>query len=175
MSLVLKLIILTVLGALAVQDFKSRSVYWFWMPVLALTFIGLNSFRVGNMTDYWWPVLCNLDFIALQLIILSAYYSLRKKQFINITERLLGWGDILFLISIAFYLSALNFVFFYVTSLIAVLFCWGVWRLISGKADRFIPLAGFHAVFLLFILVGDWFCFHVNVTDDFWLWYSMFY
>ncbi|WP_121810195.1 hypothetical protein [Mucilaginibacter kameinonensis] len=174
MSLVLKLVVLAVLGALAVQDFKSRSVYWFWTPIMIFIFVGLNRARISDLNGYWLAVFCNLGFITLQLVILTCIFSLKKRRLINITEQMLGWGDILFLVSIAFYLSVLNFIFFYVISLIGVLLCWWLWHLISGGRHRFIPLAGFYAVFLFFLLAGDWFRFHINVTDDFWIWRTIY-
>jgi hypothetical protein len=168
-SLVLKLIILTVLGALAIQDFKSRSVYWFWFPFLAIAFAGMHWFRFHQLAGYWEPVSFNLLFIGLQLAILTIYFSLKNGRVVNITHQLLGWGDILFFLAAAFYLSVLNFVFFYVGSLIVVLFCWLLWQLISVKGGRYIPLAGFQSILLIMFLIADWYCFHFDVTDDNWL------
>ncbi|WPU99888.1 hypothetical protein SNE26_28165 [Mucilaginibacter sp. cycad4] len=169
MSLVLKLIILTVLGALAIQDFKSRSVYWFWFPCLAVAFAGMHWFRFRQLGDYWEPVTFNVLFVSLQLTLLTLYFSLKNGRVVNITRQLLGWGDILFFLAAAFYLSVLNFLFFYVASLIVVLFCWLLWQFISVKGERYIPLAGFQSILLIVFLMADWYCFHFDVTDDNWL------
>jgi hypothetical protein len=174
-SLILKLIILFVLAALAVQDFKSRSVYWFWTPVLIFSFMGLNIFRLLSFDEYWLPVISNLLFIGLQLLVLSIYFSIKQKRFINITSQLLGWGDILFFLSIAFYLSVLNFLFFYIASLIVVLCCWLPWQAFSKVKDRHIPLAGLQSLLLILFLVADWYCFHFNATDDRWLYVLRYY
>jgi len=168
-SLVLKLMILTVLGALAIQDFKSQSVYWFWFPFLAVAFAGMHWVRFHQLADYWQPVTFNLLFVSLQLVVLTIYFSLKNGRVVNITHQLLGWGDILFFLAVAFYLSVLNFVFFYVASLIVVLFCWLLWRLISVKEGHNIPLAGFQSILLIMFLIADWCCFHLDVTDDNWL------
>lgn len=169
MSLVLKLITLMVLGALAVQDFKSRSVYWFWFPFLVTAFAGMHWLRFHQLDNYWEPVTFNLLFVSLQLAVLTIYFSLKNGRVVNITHQLLGWGDILFFLAAAFYLSVLNFVFFYVASLIVVLFCWLLWRLISVKRGRHIPLAGFQSILLIMFLIADWCYFHIDVTDDNWL------
>ncbi|QTE38804.1 hypothetical protein J3L18_06985 [Mucilaginibacter gossypii] len=169
MSLVLKLIILTVLGALAVQDFKSRSVYWFWFPLLVAAFAGMHWFRFRQLEDYWEPVTFNLLFVCLQLAVLTVYFSLKNRRIVNITQQLLGWGDILFFLATAFYLSVLSFVFFYVASLIVVLFCWLLWQLVWAKGGAHIPLAGFQSVLLILFLMADWWYFHFDVTDDNWL------
>jgi len=173
-ALFLKIVVLAVLGVFVVQDFKGRSVFWFLPPVLAGAFIGLRYSLIGNFEEYWLPVIFNLNFIALLLIVTTAACSFRKRRLINVFK-FLGLGDILFLAAIAFYLSALNFALFFVISSITVLFCWGMWRCLSGKIARFIPLAGFYAFFLACALICDWFLFHFNITDDFWLWHKLLY
>lgn len=174
MVLFLKLMILTMLGVFAAQDFKERAVFWFLPPLLAIAFAGLAYSRLRDWGGYWLPVFFNLEFIALVLLMTTAYCSIRKRRFVNII-RFLGLGDILFLAAIAFYLSELNFAFFFVASSIMVLFCWRLWRWATGRVALFIPLGGFYAVFLLLMLSCDWFLFHFNVTNNFWLWRLMFY
>ncbi|QEM09152.1 hypothetical protein [Mucilaginibacter rubeus] len=151
------------------QDFKERAVYWFLPPVLAAALIGLKPFR--NMDDCW-PVIFNLNFIALLLLLSTAVCSLWKRRFINILK-FWGSGDILFFTAISFYLSALNFILFFVTGSIALLFCWSLWRRVSGKIARYIPMGGFHAILLLALLSCDWFYLHFNVTEDLWLWHMI--
>jgi hypothetical protein len=136
---------------------------------LAIAFAGMHWFRFHQLAGYWEPVSFNLLFIGLQLAILTIYFSLKNRRVVNITHQLLGWGDILFFLAAAFYLSVLNFVFFYVGSLIVVLFCWLLWQLISVKGGRYIPLAGFQSILLIMFLIADWYCFHFDVTNDNWL------
>jgi hypothetical protein len=170
-ALYLKLIVLAVLGTFTVQDFEGRAVYWFLPPLLAAAFIGLKPLR---SVDDCWSVIFNLNCIVLLLIISTAIFSLWKRRFINIFK-FWGSGDILFFIAISFYLSALSFILFFIAGSIAILLCWSLWRRISGKIARYIPMAGFHAFFLLVLLSCDWFYFHFNVTDDFWFWHMIIY
>ncbi|NVM62224.1 magnesium-transporting ATPase (P-type) [Mucilaginibacter sp. SG538B] len=137
--------------------------------MLAVAFAGMHWFRFRRLEDYWEPVTFNLLFVGLQLAVLTIYFSLKDGRIIDITQQLLGWGDILFFLAAAFYLSVLNFVFFYVASLIVVLFCWLLWRLILAKDAGHIPLAGFQSVLLILFLMADWWCFHFDVTADNWL------
>src|SRR5258707_3905758 len=99
-----------------IQDIKNRSVYWFLFLVLIILLIILNILQHHLFTESWQPVLINLSFLLLQFMLVSLYFSIKNQRWIIITTNLLGWGDILFLLSITFYLSVLNFLFFYVIS-----------------------------------------------------------
>lgn len=168
--LFLKIIILVTLSLIFIQDIRSRSVYWICFPVLAITFILLHFLQQLSFAETLQYVLVNISFLALQFLILSIYFSIKNKGWFNvITAGLLGWGDLLFLLSIAFYLSALNFLFFYIFSLVAVLIIWVVWLTISKTKNKQIPLAGLQALIFIVFLAGDWWIRHYNLTNDAWL------
>lgn len=164
--LVLKILILAMLIAVFIQDIKSRSVYWVSFPLLAVALSVLN-FREHGKAGIVPTVFINLLLLAGQLLLISIYFSLKKGRWINITGNLLGWGDILFLISIAFYLSVLNFLFFYVSSLIIVLSVWLIWQLV--EKNKKIPLAGLQALFFAVFLASDWWLGLIDLTSDDWL------
>ena len=86
-----------------------------------------------------------------------------------ITTNLLGWGDILFLLSISFYLSVLNFLFFYIVSLVGALLIWVTWQAVSKEKNKQIPLAGLQALIFTVFLAGDWWFNSFTLTDDAWL------
>ncbi len=146
----------------------SRSVYWVWFPLLTALFIIIRLLHHA-LADIWQSMVINCGFLLLQLVFVSAWFSLKKGSWVNITSQLLGWGDILFLLSIAFYLSVINFLFFYIASLIGGLVCWGIWQAITGKKDKHIPLAGIQAFIFTIFLANDWWLLHLNLTDDTWL------
>jgi hypothetical protein len=110
-----------------------------------------------------------MGFIGMQLAILTVYFSIRNKRWTNITAGLLGLGDILFILSIAFYLSTLNFLFFYIISLIAVLLIWLIWQRLSAKKNKYIPLAGLQSLVAILFLLGDWWLQYFDLTNDTWL------
>jgi len=160
-----KILILIVLIFVFVQDIISRSVYWFLFPVLIALFIAIHHLSGG----YCHQVLINIGFLIFQFLILSVYFSLKNKHWINITDNYLGWGDLLFLISIGFYLSVLNYLFFYLFSLITVLLAWLIWEGLSKKKDKQIPLAGLQALLFILFLGLDWWVFPLGLTNDDWL------
>lgn len=161
---VIKIAILALLMLIFAQDMRSRSVYWFLFPVLTGLFLVLAFYPLHGYT--WQPVLLNMGFLLLQFLLLSVYFSAKNARWVNITAGLLGWGDILFLLSIAFYLSVLNFLFFYLASLVCVLLFWLVF---SAKHNKEIPLAGLQALIFSFFLITAWWIRPVNVTSDDWL------
>ncbi len=161
--------VLLALALLAVfyQDRKYRAVYWWMYPLLVVLLLFLKKETIS------WPVilqdgLCNLVFLILQLLVLSMYFSLKKKRWVNITAGYLGWGDILFLIAATVYFSPLNYFAFYLLSLIVVILL----VLLSGKykLDNYkIPLAGWQSVFFLLLLLLEWNRVIPNLRDDDWL------
>jgi len=114
----------------------------------------------------WQPVLINLVFVMLQYALVTVYFSIRQKKLVNIADQLLGIGDVLFLLVVAFYLSVLNFLFFYIISLIGSLAIWMVWQFFSSQKIKEIPLAGFQSLILMLFLVGYWWGKLFDLTND---------
>ncbi len=167
--MLLELSVLGVLLGIVVQDFLCRSVYLFFFPVLLVLFLLLKGFGHLLSNETFKTVLINLGFLVFQLALLTAYFSVKRRLFVNITSELLGWGDISLLVCIAFYLSVLNFLFFYLSSLLLVLIGWGLYTALNGKKDKHIPLAGLQGVVLIIYLAGDWFFKVADLTNDAWL------
>lgn len=165
----LEVSVLLVLLAIVAQDFNSRSVYLLLFPVLLVLLILLKGFAHLLSSETFTTVLINLGFLVLQLALLTVYFSVKRRSFVNITTELLGWGDILLLVCIAFYLSVLNFLFFYLSSLLLALIGWVLYTTLTGKKDQHIPLAGLQGIILFIYLAGDWFFKGVDLTNDAWL------
>lgn len=166
---VIKIVILALLTLVFVQDVRSRSVYWILFPCLVLLFIGLDLLQHHLYADTWWSIAVNIGFLVVQFLMVSVYFSIKNSRWINITSGMLGWGDILLLLSVAFYLSFLNFLLFYIISLVAVLLLWLTWQAISAKKDRHIPLAGLQALLMVLFLISAWWIKPVDINSDDWL------
>jgi hypothetical protein len=167
--LLLKVFILVVLLLIVVQDFRSRSVYWFLFPVLSVLFFIADLYLHRSFFDIGYTVICSCSFLLLQYFLVSLYFSIKNKRWVNITAQLLGWGDILLLLSLTFYLSLLNLIFFYVASLIGSLMTWLVWRVLAKNENKHVPLAGLQAIFLSIVFIVDWYWLHFNLSDDAWI------
>jgi hypothetical protein len=165
--MLINVFILLVLLLIFIQDIKYRFVYWILFPILTLLFIADTIIHHGALLHVGIQLGFNVAFLLLQLLILSAYFSFKQRKWINLTQTLLGWGDILFLVSLAFYFSFLNFLIFYIGSLTIVLIIWTISQSVSE--NKKIPLAGLQAMILILFLVCNWLIFHVDPLDDYWL------
>ncbi len=166
--LLIKLAALLILLLIFVQDVLSRSVYWFLFPLLVLTLFVIRL-QVQSIAVIAPVVGINLGFLTLQFFLLTAYFSLKNGKWVNITDQLLGPGDLLFLGTIAFYLSALNYLFFYISSLLLVLSFWLIWQQLSRKKDTPIPLAGLQSLLFALVLCAGWWLYPVRLVEDTWL------
>ena len=166
--LIIQISILVILATVFVQDLLSRSVYWILFPLLGILYFSLRLSNQSVMSIFQSGAI-NIGFLAIQLLCVSAYFIIKSRRLINITNQLLGWGDILFLISTAVYLSVFNFLFFYIASLICILFFWLNWQLLVNIKNKYIPLAGLQAIILFIALIADWWFVHIDLTSDYWL------
>jgi hypothetical protein len=166
----LEIVIVAVLFLISVQDFGARSVYWVMFPMVLLLLLAEGLSRQHrSLTGIAQTTLVNWAFLGLQFLMLSLYFSLKNRRWVNITKEMLGWGDILLLLCVALYLSVLNFLFFYIVSLIGSLLIWLSGQAIAKQKNNHIPLAGLQAVFLNIFLMLDWYWLHLNLTDDAWI------
>jgi len=165
---VIKAGITFVLLGIIVQDFKQRSVYALWFPILVLLFCISRLYSAASIRDVLLSTGANLLFLGLQFIMLTAYFSIKARCAVNITTGLLGWGDVLFLASLAFYLPVLSFVAFYLLSLVFALAAWLFWKSASGSSQKQIPLAGLQSLLLVCLLMGAWFGNGFDLSTDKW-------
>lgn len=162
------IILISIIGII-VQDFKQRMVYVFWFPVLILSFSIIRLLMGSPYQTLWTSVGSNLLFLIVQFVLVSIYFSIKEGKLVNITKNLLGLGDAFFLVSIAFYLSFLNFFLFYILSLMCTIITWTLWLHFTRKKEIRIPLAGLQALFFILCVFGDWSITSVYLTSDNWL------
>jgi hypothetical protein len=165
--LLLQIAIIVILLLIFIQDLIGRAVYWFLFPLLAILLIVIRlKCGIPQTNEVVMSITVNIGFLLLQLLLVSVYFSLKNRRWTNITSSLLGWGDVLFLVSIAFYLSALHFFCFYTFSLLAVLLVWLIWQSLAIKKNKKIPLAGLQALFFSLLLATDWWLYPLHLTMD---------
>lgn len=140
-------LICSILLLVSYQDYKYRAVSWYLFPALA----GLFLMNHNGLWDQALPYfLINLSFVLINLLMLTCLFSLKNHKFANITKDYLGWGDILFLVVMAFVFSPLNYLVFFMVSLISV--C--ILVFFAPQLKQSIPLAGIQSVLLLAVLIG---------------------
>jgi len=157
--------IMMVLVGMVYQDFKFRGIYWWLFPLLLLLFV-LDVLQRYSFARLAATAGSNMIFIIVQMSLLTSYVSLRRRKFTNIFKGYFGLGDLLFLLCIAFYFSCLNYIAFYLLSLMIVI----VLTLIFGKRSRAekekIPLAGYQALLLILIMATSFFVKSLNIHSD---------
>lgn len=147
----IKAIVIVILMAMGLQDFKFRAISWYLFPALALGLLLMNpAFSL-------YSCFINFGFVALVFVLLTGWFSLRSGSLVNLTQRHLGIGDVLFLLCLAFFFSPLNFFLFYLLSLLSISIGTGLYLLAFKPKDFTIPLAGLQGLTLAAVLVICWF------------------
>ena len=170
---------ISVLACIAFQDFKSRAISWYFIPVIFALglFVGFSEYNsndlFGSALLIEWGM--SLVFLLFQFTIVYSYFAIKFKSFrLNFIDELLGLGDVLFLIAIIPFFSFRNYVLYYSMSLVFALLA----HLISGvliksknkkqkkhvekeikadeKSQRLIPLLGWMGLFFIGVFVYEY-------------------
>lgn len=157
--------IMMVLAGMVYQDFRFRGIYWWLFPLLLMLFV-LDvwlRYAFGRLAA---TAGSNIIFLIVQMFLLTGYVSLRKRKLTNIFKGYFGLGDLLFLLCIAFYFSCLNYIAFYLLSLVIVIVLTLIFNGRSRAEKEKIPLAGYQALLLILIMTVSFFIKSVNVHSD---------
>jgi len=162
---VLKLLFISWLIVMTIQDFKYRAIVWYAFPIgfIIIASYGLNQSDYGQL---YRNILINAGFVTFQLAMVTVYYTLKNKKFTNIFKKHIGIGDLLFLMLITPAFSPGNFIVFimlsnFITLLSAFIF-------ILFRELKQIPLAGAMASILFFVLIVSLF-FDFDLYSDQWI------
>lgn len=167
--ILLQILILICLAFICYQDLLYRAVYWWCFPILAIL-LAILKYNYTGIEQTVTDAVCGLLFLATQLFILWIYFSVKHRKLINITDNYLGWGDVLFLIAIPFYLSPVNYVLFYVLSLtLVLLYALTTTKLITN--NKHIPLAGLQAALLGIAMIIDYVTPSLSLYTDNWMYF----
>lgn len=139
-----------VLLVMGIQDFRFRAISWYLFPTLAVMLL------LTNPSFSWYSSFVNVGFIACVFILLTGWFSLRNGTLVNLTRQHLGIGDILFLLSLAFFFSPVNFFLFYLISLLLIAIGTGLYLVLYRPKDFSIPLAGLQGFVLTAVLMVSW-------------------
>lgn len=172
MNLFLSILILLLLSVIAYQDFCYRAISWITIPLLFSAF-SINSIFATDFNNFLQSFLFNLGFIFFQLIAVTAWFSLKNQAVINITQKYIGWGDILFFVVAAAVFSPVNFILFYLLSIISTLIYAIGLRLVKKSSaienlpsGSQVPLAGAMALLLFVVYTLDNFSHIIDLQSD---------
>lgn len=149
---------------IAWEDFAERQVHWSYFPILAGA-AGVHTYEELHLMQKLAVYAgCNLAFLIIQFLLLRSYFFIRKTAMVSIIDRKIGWGDILFLLAAAFFFSPMNFISFYLYSLLFSLGVSLLWSTYKRSAFGSIPLAGLQSVFLLLYISITYYLHHSLVS-----------
>lgn len=156
MQLLIDIVLLVLLAIVVYQDLKQREISWLLIPFLLGCFLA-RGFLLIPSNEIISNTLLNISFIVLQLLVLTAYVSIKNKKISNVINSFLGLGDVLFFVVICLAFSSVNFILFYVMSLLFTLVGFIAYNMLVKKATKEIPLAGAMAmVMITLILLNQW-------------------
>lgn len=153
---------ISVLGCIAYQDFKSRSIAWYFIPaVMALSLLTAFS---SSTSFLWLDWGMSLAFLVTQFALVYLYFAIRLRSIrLKFVDELLGLGDVLFLVAMIPFFSFKSYLLYYslslVFSLLAHLVASKVVRKSKQEADsekQFIPLLGWMGLFFIGVFIYEY-------------------
>ena len=168
MVFLLEIISISFLSIIIFQDFKQRQISWILIPLLFILLSLISVQETGGIKTSLQLFLVNCVFIFFQLICLTVYFSIKERKLNNIINTYIGIGDVLFFIVLAAAFSPLNFIIFYVFSLILTVVGVLLLKLFKPFSLKEIPLAGTMSLALIICFIYKYFHHNFNFYDDYW-------
>jgi hypothetical protein len=150
--MLLQIIVSLLLSIIGFQDFKNRSIPLFLFPLLfgLLFYYNFTQLGLHDLLQYF---AYNLFFLVAVFAFVSVYFSIRRRKFVNIFKKDIAVGDFLFYIILAVGFNTVDFILFFVFSLILSIIVVFVISLKNKTLTGNIPLAGLLALQFLVIFV----------------------
>ena len=148
MERIVDIIGIMTLGILSWQDFRSRQIAWWLLPILAAALF-LSSLQKNSASEIGIGFSFNITFLCIQFLFVWIWFSLKQKKLSKIIDTQIGLGDVLFMICIALAFSPANFMVFYTVGMIATLLVTITVKLFKATIKSEIPLAGALAIPLI--------------------------
>lgn len=143
-----------ILLAITFQDFRSRSYFWLLSPLSLLSIASLSLYSLQYIP--WMEIASN---ILILLVILSSiwlYSLLRYRSRNSPFDRLVGWGDVLFMLSLTGGMNSMNYlcfiVFTSITSIVVILML----RIVGSSQLSLFPFAGYQALAYVILVAISW-------------------
>ncbi len=143
MELLFELTLYTVFVLVIYQDLKMRLVH-IVLPLLIFILGMVLNWDTSFSMEWTWSFL----FLVLNFLIITFYFSTKKRKYVNPFDTLIGWGDVLFLIAMVPFFSFRGYIQYFVMGMIFSLLLFLVMKSFFPKYGT-IPLAGFLSIFFI--------------------------
>lgn len=142
----IQVVMLLLLGIVAWQDLKWRYVSaWVLLLLIALA---AASAVLAQGISVWQSSLLNGVILAVQLLVIKLWFSIRSGKMEQLTDKLIGLGDLVFFVVPCIYWGTIGFVLYMLVALLFSLIGALLWQHFSASANAFIPLAGIMSLVL---------------------------
>lgn len=148
------IILLFLLSAVIYQDFKARAISWFLIPLLIVVTL-LKTITGNGITETLTYTGINLLIVSINFLCITLFFSIKEKRLVNITDHYLGLGDILFFIVICTLFSPVNFILFFLGSILLTTLIYGSISLFKSSRKILVPLAGAMSIALIIALIAE--------------------
>lgn len=140
------------------QDIKERAVWWFLFPIILMA-AGYLHFQQSVFEIFWKQILINIAAFAIIFSLAFIYAVLKLK--VNFLREATGLGDLLFFFALSFAFPIGSFLTLLVFSM---LFSLMLHLLLPQKENgTTVPLAGYAALFFVFIYLSYWSGYYPNL------------
>ena len=161
----IKCLLIVILVIILYQDFRFKAVSWIFFPV-GFIFTMYHAISLNSSIELLINLSVNVAFLLFQVVIIFLFSWFKYKKRVNIFKSVFGLGDLLFLVMILPLFSPLNFVLFFLGSIVFSLLVYlGIKSLKLYKSER-VPLAGLQSMYLIIVLISQ-FLFKFNLYNDF--------
>jgi hypothetical protein len=143
--------LLVSLGFVLYQDIKDRAIH-IGLPILIFAIGIVINYNMAHLSFIGF--LYNIGFIAINMIGLVGYYSLKSKSLVNPIDKFIGLGDLMFFMAITPLFNLKPFILFFISGLLFSLIIHAIVTIF--KKTKTIPLAGYLSLFLmLYVITKD--------------------
>lgn len=151
MLVILFILLFLIAAGIAIEDFRSRMISWYWIPAIFIVLLADGVIRKS-----WSEVLFNLGFnstlLTIQFLALTLYFSVKNRRWVNLLKHYFGLGDALLLLAICSAFAPLHFTLFLLVSCMVTI----VGHLMNRSGQqRLIPFAAYLGMVLVLVKAID--------------------
>lgn len=168
MITLIKFLIVLCAVVIFIQDLKYRAVSWILFPIVFILCSTYNFVQLP-LLEWFYNFGYNLIFLTILFIFVMIYFSIKNGKLVNITKELIGSGDLLFFVCLSALFSPINFILFFIGSLLIITLVGGILIVISKNNHLQIPLAGLQAIFVGVLILVTHYIPLVPVNKDEWI------
>ncbi|MBL7955929.1 MAG: hypothetical protein JNJ91_12890 [Flavobacteriales bacterium] len=144
---------LPVLGIIAWEDLRARSIHWWWPPLVGIALAAHLAVAQPDH-DLVAGIGYNLLFLVLQFGGALLLLAVRRGDWSNPVDRSIGSGDLLFCAALTTGFAPPNFVAFLLSGLLLCILWYLARTALRPRSTPTIPLAGLLALHLIVWLVA---------------------